>query len=263
MKSRFLLFTCFVIILILFSSLKFHKQLEKNYIQFDVNLYASPYEVTNIEYREFLNALLASHQDELYRKSVYDSTLWNTKFETTNNNPLAAYYHSNNVYDNYPIVNISLEAANSYCNWLTSTYNNNPKRKFKKVLFRLPTEKEWIQLANPLPNQKLPWNGNQEFIYINKQQKYYCANLICIDSLGNRNYTIDGGFLTTIVGHYKPNKIGIYDVIGNVCEMTSEGKLKGGSYNNTIEESYTDKTQNYTLPDPRVGFRIVMEVIEK
>ena len=55
----------------------------------------------------------------------------------------------------------------------------------------------------------------------------------------------------------------IYDVIGNVSEMTSDGKQKGGSWDNYPEECTVDKTQSYTLPDPRVGFRVIMEIIEK
>ena len=65
------------------------------------------------------------------------------------------------------------------------------------------------------------------------------------------------------VGNYRENNIDIYDIIGNVAEVTSDGKIKGGSWSNTLEECFIDKSQDYSLPDPRVGFRLVMEIIEK
>ena len=48
-----------------------------------------------------------------------------------------------------------------------------------------------------------------------------------------------------------------------MAEYTSDDKIKGGSWDNFIEECLIDKTQNYSVPDPRVGFRLVMEIIEK
>ncbi len=48
-----------------------------------------------------------------------------------------------------------------------------------------------------------------------------------------------------------------------VAEMTADGKIKGGSWNNTIDECTIDKTQSITLSSPYVGFRVVMEIIEK
>ncbi|MDZ7649210.1 MAG: hypothetical protein U5K54_19695 [Cytophagales bacterium] len=38
----------------------------------------------------------------------------------------------NRHYNHYPAVNISFEAANAYCDWLTQQYNNAVERKYKK-----------------------------------------------------------------------------------------------------------------------------------
>ncbi|WP_162794245.1 hypothetical protein [Runella rosea] len=45
--------------------------------------------------------------------------------------------------------------------------------------------------------------------------------------------------------------------------MTDSGIIKGGSWADYLEDSTVEKSQNYPLPDPRVGFRVVMEIIEK
>jgi len=233
---------------------------DKNYVKFDNNLYAARFEVTNKQYREFLGNLKSENKTAEYIKCMYDSAQWTKKFPSANNKPMV--YHSHPAYDNYPVVNISFEAAKLYCNWLTIQYNRNSKRTYHQVIFRLPTENEWEKLSAPLPGHNLPWYGN--FPYTDERAKTFLTNIKMKDVIGgNDDYYSDGGIMTIIVGHYKPNNIGIYDVIGNVCEMTSDGKLKGGSWDNYIDECTVDKSQTYPLPDPRVGFRTIMEVIEK
>lgn len=231
----------------------------KDYIKFSDKLYALRHEVTNKEYKEFLLDLKANNQNDKYAKCLYDSTQWISKFKFDNNEPFKLSYHSHPAYDNYPVVNITLEGAKSYCEWETVKYNNDSKRKYKKVLFRLPTENEWKKLASPLTNHNLPWKGNLNF-----NGKTYFSNIKAKDSITlNNNYIIDGGLTMIIVAHYKPNNLGIYDVIGNVSEMTQDGIQKGGSWDNYLDECTIEKAQNYNLPDPRVGFRIIMEIIEE
>jgi len=233
---------------------------EKDFVQFDKNLFASRYEVTNIKYREFLQDLKSANQTEKYATCRYDSTQWTKKFPSPNSKPML--YHSHPAYDHFPVVNITTEGAQSYCEWLTNRYNKDSKRTYKKVLFRLPTETEWKRLSGPLPGHNLPWYGN--FPYADEHGKTFLANLKVKDQVtGNTDYIADGGMMTLIVGHYKPNNLGIYDVIGNVCEMTADGRLKGGSWDNYLDECTIDKTQTYSLPDPRVGFRVIMEVVEE
>ncbi|HYC86854.1 MAG TPA: SUMF1/EgtB/PvdO family nonheme iron enzyme, partial [Chryseosolibacter sp.] len=76
--------------------------------------------------------------------------------------------------------------------------------------------------------------------------------------------TPDGWTLMAPVGAYFPNNIGLYDVVGNVAEMTAEkGKACGGSWNHTPEESTILSINEYKGPDSAIGFRPFMEVIEK
>jgi formylglycine-generating enzyme required for sulfatase activity len=74
----------------------------------------------------------------------------------------------------------------------------------------------------------------------------------------------DGFILMAFVEAFFPNGIGLYDVVGNVAEMTSEkGKACGGSWTHSPEESTISSVNEYKGPDSAVGFRPFMEVIEQ
>ena len=75
--------------------------------------------------------------------------------------------------------------------------------------------------------------------------------------------TADGFMLMGVVEAYFPNDVGLYDMVGNVAEMTDEkGKACGGSWNHPPEESTIRSINAYDGPDAAVGFRVFMEVIE-
>jgi Sulfatase-modifying factor enzyme 1 len=76
--------------------------------------------------------------------------------------------------------------------------------------------------------------------------------------------TVDGFVMMSVVQAYFPNGIGLYDVVGNVAEMTNEkGQACGGSWNHAPEESTITSINTYEKPDPAVGFRVFMEVLER
>jgi formylglycine-generating enzyme required for sulfatase activity len=257
------LLTRLTVVIILFVALSSGKipDVKKNYVKFDKNILVSKYEITNKEYREFLQDLKATDQKDKYVKCLYDSTQWIKKFPWAYNEPMVKMYHWHAAYDNYPIVNITKESADSYCEWLTQKYNASPKKEYKKVLFRLPTEAEWVKLANSTSPGNLPWSGNSLYA---DDEKTALANIKIKDiNNGTDNYKFDGSLMTSIVGHFKANKIGVFDIAGNVSELTQTGVLKGGSWDSYLEDCTTDKDQNYDLPDPRVGFRVIMEVVEE
>ena len=211
------------------------------------------HEVTNEEYRTFLNDLTAKGKTDKLIIAIYDSSQWITKFPKASNDPMFKMYHSHPAYNSYPIVNITLEAAQLYCEWLTEKMNALTK---DKMIIGLPTDKEWRKISAPLPGNNLPWYGS--FAYEPNKEKLMLTNVKFMDYASEHtNYICDGGVYTVPVKHYPPNQTGIYDIIGNVAEMTSDGKQKGGSWDNFIEECMVDKEQHYILPDPRVGFRIV------
>jgi len=236
------------------------KTLEKNMIPVKGTIYLDKYEVTNGDYNKFLNNLKLSGQTELYQLALYDSTQWTKgKFaEASFNDPMMNLYHWHPAYENYPAVCISYEGAKAYCEWLTKQYNLQRKRTYTQVVFRLPTELEWKTAAGsgdpkaitPFPNNDIKAGDN----------KHYLGNI----RVSKDRFFDDGGFHQVNVKSYDPNKMGFFNTLGNVSEMTNtKGTALGGSWYNLFEECTFDKTQTYSNPDPGIGFRVVMEIIEK
>lgn len=253
-----------------------HRQLDLRDIDRDVriirdNLYAMNYEVTNREYNDFLSWLDDYNKTELRKKhefnlSGYEKSVqefYSKYHKPTANKKRTTGKDPEPNYSWFPAVNITYEGAVEYCKWLTDRYNENPKKKkFKKVLFRLPTLNEWqiaslgypkFQSWNLLENEvevvipkdsttKDIMKGERKMIKIDKDilypwyWVYYRRNTPdnqfgCY--LGNFKIekavpcpanapAYDGYVMMSPVGAYFPNNIGLYDVVGNVAEMIDE-----------------------------------------
>lgn len=261
------------------------KKFEKNLVEVlpTSKTYCYNKEVSNMEYRTFLQDLKNTGKDDLFKSCNYDSLQWRTQ-------PMINIYHWHPAYNQYPVVNITHEAAIAYCNWLSKKYNTNNDREFKKVLFYLPRETDWIYAANAFTDGKLPWYGDKPYDF----EGNYLANIkhryigqvngrILGDSDSKQkdveeapkkefevkigvmnNYMCDDGFHTLINAHYPANRIGVYDIIGNVAEMTGiKGIAKGGHWNSYIEDCFVDRHQKHEGPSPLIGFRVFMQVIEE
>ena len=233
------------------------KHIEKKMKNVSGNIWACETEVSNSEYRSFLENLKRSRNDVMFDKCIYDSTQWKEKFQYAFNDPMVDNYHWHPAYDNYPIVNISYEAAVEYCKWLTAQYNSQRKREYMQVIFRLPTKSEWRLIA-------IPGGASDKTCFaddkVANEKGCYLANLM----VEKGDYASDGAFHTAQVSSYNPNAKGFFCVMGNAAEMIdTKGDAKGGSWYHSFDESKFDKTQKYTGPDPGVGFRVVMEVIQE
>jgi hypothetical protein len=236
------------------------KTLESNLVPVSGNVYMDKYETTNGNYNKFLNNLKLSGQTELYQMALYDSTQWiKGIYAASFHNPMMEMYHSHPAYDDYPIVCVSHEGAKAYCEWLTKQYNLQRKRTYTQVVFRLPTELEWRTAAGSGdPKAITPFPNNE--IKTSDKKQHYLGNI----RITKDRFFEDGGFHQVNVKSYDPNKLGLYNTFGNVSEMTGKkGVALGGSWYNLFEECTFDKTQQYANPDPAIGFRVVMEIIEK
>jgi formylglycine-generating enzyme required for sulfatase activity len=234
------------------------------------------FEVTNGEFNLFLNNLKKTKNYELYYKYYPDTTLWNKNFAMAFHDPMTNMYNCHPAYSNYPIVNISYEAAVAYCEWLTEQHNKQFELKyptFFSVRFRLPTEQEWRYAAGsknekaitPFPNDNIlscdPAITGKKKSKNETDTTEHCLYLGNIKT--DKGYQADGGFHTTSVTSYLPNAFGIYNTFGNVAEMTStKGIVKGGSWDDVFEDCTFDKNSKLSAPDSRVGFRMVMEIME-
>jgi|GEM_PF-2035020 len=271
------------------------------------NLYASQTEVTGKEYNQFLGYLLRSNQKSLYERYKPDISNYEGPILTF----FKGYHYPeveskatkyNKDYGDYPIVNISYEAAVAYCMWFTDLYNNTKgKKKYKQVKFRLPKLKEYqmaalgyrkfqsweldeneVEVGIPekpgdevaIKHKTIAVKGNDIrypwFYGLSKpQNKKNCwmGNFkVPANSISCevRKEAGDGFLFTAPVARYFPNGMGLYDVVGNAAEMIDEkGKACGGSWDQFPEESTIRSVSDYAGPTGSVGFRVFMEVVDE
>lgn len=238
------------------------KEINESLVKINGDLYASKYEVSNKVYTSFLNSLKQSKLSNLVAIAEIDSLNWMNKLSY--NEPYVHYYHTHVGYHNFPVVNISYEGATLFCKWLTENYNSNPKRKFKKVLFRLPTEKEWIMAAQAGDSTAMyAWAGNS--LRNAKGQVMYNFKRAIKDTLWVDNKYIENADVTAPIKSYWSNSFGLYNMSGNVAEMINEkGIVKGGSWKDDSEYLKVNTSYKYEgNTQPSVGFRYFAEVIEK
>ncbi len=251
------------------------KTIENSVTPITDTLYAGKYEVSNLLWLMFEKDLKLNKRTEDLKTAIVDSLNWRDKLAY--NEPYVAYYYRHPAYNNYPVVNISYDGAVLFCKWLTEKYNAFAKRKFKKVMFRLPSSKEWVKAARGnavvsiypwgdrlIQNNKYMCNfkgiGDENITYNKEQNKY--------EVVKDRNSTgfgiADNADITAPVDSYFSNSYGLYNVCGNVAEMSSEkGKTHGGSWRSSGADVRIDATDTYTKSANDIGFRYFMEIVEK
>ncbi len=255
------------------------------------NLYADQTELTIKEYDKFLQDLLkqkeykkldqcrpqkvdwrALAKERLNKKKAADTILINKDrdnhrylFDHSRLPDDSLFYNGHPDAERSPVQNISHEAATFYCEWVTELYNRSTskKKKFKKVIFRLPTEAEWVLAATA--------GGEGEYSHCRGGIKnvkgcfLYNFNVAGEPCKGGDNLHAgnDGAFFAVRADAYFPNDFGLYNTSGNVSEMIDQkGIAKGGSWADMPERSTVQSVQKYNAPDPSVGFRVFMEVLE-
>jgi formylglycine-generating enzyme required for sulfatase activity len=102
--------------------------------------------------------------------------------------------------ENYPVVHISYEDAQAYCEWAGR---------------RLPTEAEWEYAARgDSPGSIFFWGNDEENLAL--QANTWTGNFPVV------NTKLDGYEGPAPVKTYPPNNAGLYDMAGNVWEWTSD-----------------------------------------
>ena len=141
MKSIFQSFTFVLLVLTLKAQIN-SKEINKSLVKVNTKLYASKYEVSNKIYSDFILALKQKKEYEKLQIAQIDTLRWIDKISY--NEPYVKYYHSHPAYFNYPVVNVSYDGAQLFCEWLTETYNNNPK--ILKILKENQNKINWYAL---------------------------------------------------------------------------------------------------------------------
>ncbi len=258
------------------------KTIQKNIKQITPILFAGQTEVTNAQYNAFVQVMQLQNPTN-YLQYLLDTTGW-INSTISNNVPYMQYYHKYPSFATYPVVNVSYANAVAYCNWLTNLYNTDKNKKYKKVVFSLPTKDEWEQAAS---------GGRKQAVY--SWGSYYTSNrngeMMCnfkrpsdvslvtdsvtgmakqIKNNAPTKFRLYGGlaekrfFYTASCKSFYPNPYGLYNCCGNVAEMiNTDGIAKGGSWHCFSGEVTIQSQMAYSKPNPEIGFRIFMHVIEE
>ncbi len=225
------------------------KDIMENFIRVEPKLYACKFETTNADYQAFLQDIKQRRPDLQY-SLLPDTAKWNNGKKA--NLKLQKNYFSAKKYATYPMVNISYEQANFYCNWLTQQYHLNPNRTFKKVIFRLPSRKEWNEAVYGLNTiDSFPW-GNA---FVKKPKHLKIQN-------GKAKFP----FVKKVnVKKFIQGKTTLYHALGNVSEMvSSKGDCVGGNFASHPYYFSRDSQNEFFpgyLPCPLVGFRVFMQIM--
>ena len=201
--------------------------------------------------RQTIERPLSSLYDFLntYIVKVYpDTTVWVNDFPNANNEQYMKLYFSSANYNDYPVVGVTWEQAEAFCAWRTNFLmaGMGPQARYIQR-YRLPTEVEWEYAARGKEGNPYPWQG----IEAKSQEGCFYANF----NPDRGNYTDDGNLITSRVGIYGANSNGLFDMAGNVAELTSTVYTEAGvdamadlnpqlSYNAAKEDPYVLKRKS-------------------
>jgi formylglycine-generating enzyme required for sulfatase activity len=182
----------------------------------------------------------------------------------------------------HPVVNVSWEDAQQFCQWLTRKERTASVIE-SSVVYRLPTDHEWSvavgigdrENPNVSPKSKdgqimgiYPWGtvwppstGAGNFAGAERPD---------LDPGDLKDYN-DGFPYTSPVASFPPNIHGLYDMAGNVYEWVQdtyafEGTMRvmrGGSWYTNLSRALISSRRDAALPaerSSRVGFRCVLAV---
>ncbi len=187
-------------------------------------LYVDVAPVTNAKYQRFLELVLANPGEygleEAYIKNklIPDITVWKKDFPFMfMDDSFGENYCTDPRFANYPVVGITLEAAQQFAR-VRSIYRN--KYLASNGLppspdFRLPTaaEYEYAAKAGRLSGQ-YPWGGPT----VRDQKGKLLANF----QVTKGDYAASGYTYTSPVKAFPPNAYGLYDMAGNVAEWCED-----------------------------------------
>ncbi len=252
------------------------------------SFYMDDAEISNHEYRQYVNALLADSvstlgEEEIMAKYYPDTTVWKNDFTYHNGDPMLEHYYGHPAFDTYPVVGVSWIAANHFCKWRTNTLDDFRTKDggYKSFGFRLPSEAEWEWAARGgKSGAKYPW-GNP---YVANGKGCYLANF----KPQRGNFDADGYPYTAPATAYSPNEYNLYNMAGNVAEWCRDAYadntnaivwdmnpdnqnadeprkvVRGGSWKDIAYYLETG-TRYYEYEDQKrsyIGFRCVMDNLE-
>jgi len=179
------------------------------------------YEVTVKEFAQFINATGYKTPDQCRHQPTKN---WHEPWPVTKGSWSDNDFSTE---DFHPVVCIGFGPANAYAKWLSEVTGKN---------YRLLSEAEWEYAARAQSDTKLYFGDDPNLTEIcqyeniadisseQSAQKHYGATYHgkMTELMGGIANCNDKSGFTNIVGMYKPNGFGIYDMIGNVTEFVQD-----------------------------------------
>jgi formylglycine-generating enzyme required for sulfatase activity len=231
-------------------------------VWFENNLYIDIAEVRNIDYMEYMywtRKKFGKNSNE-YNRILPDTNVWEES--------LNLYYLRHPSYRDYPIVGVSYQQAVDYCKWRSDRVNEYYYFKTNKLEYNSDTTYSDIPqiYTYSLPSTEL----FKELLTIKNsestQKKIDKKNLVAYNyksskSTDSISSNAEHKLLLAPVYAYYPNSLGLYNLRGNVAEITTtKGVALGGSYLNTKQEIESGKELHFSKPKKWLGFRCVCKV---
>jgi len=220
-------------------------------------------------------------EDETPSQVIYQQDFYIDRYEVTNESYAACVkdgactvplqnrlnsqtdYYDTSQFTNYPVVFVTWEMANAYCQWRGA---------------RLPTEIEWEKAARGTNGNTYPW-GND---FIGDNSNFCDADCTTPDS--NKDFSDGFQYPAPVESFFQgASQYGIYNMSGNVAEWVDDWYgpypggsptgsdffsppqtyrvVRGGSWKNTIDWLRTTNRDPMepTKPDDHTGFRCGMD----
>ena len=200
-------------------------------------------EVTNALYLQFLKENSGS-------EFLPDTTCWNTDFGVNYHTPMVEKYLRSTTYANYPVVGVSQLQALKFCQWMEKNIRSElskiPDFNDYTCELTLPTNNQWesafyrAYLHNHKDSQMGNWVIQQRIVSSKGKNLVNYGQESTSEGYILKNYTSDGGLFPTSFTAFKPNKIKLFDLLGNVSELTLSN-----AFNTTdTTEISVDKSQH-------------------
>lgn len=184
----------------------------------------------------------------------------------------------------HPVVNVSRDDAQAFCEWLTQREQRD-ERIAQTHMYRLPTDLEWSAMAGLQEEEGISagWrDARKEAVYpwgetwppVEKTGNFADVSNAHVRG-GALALTIsgydDGYAYTAPVGSFPANSYGLFDLSGNVQEWVADdysklgdtplGVLRGGGWSTYQSENLLAGSRNAeppTFQDAIYGFRVVL-----
>lgn len=221
-------------------------------------VYVCRTEVANAEYNEFL-FYMKRDAPETVASLLPDTAQWKNPKYCSLCEPFAVHYHTHSAYLPYPVVNVSPEAAEAYCAWLTEF--NNSRGLFAnsefEVVYRLPRRDEWMLAARGgKADARYAWESARKASKDKAPANYLLESDAAASITSASDLTVTAPAIS-----YVPNGYNLYNMSGNVAELLANGEgVAGGSWRDPQSATAIDAIEPYDGPAPTVGFRVVAEV---